>query len=369
MYKILVAVFLFAWGLRAAGQIHFEEGNFTNILEKAKQEKRLVFMDCYTSWCGPCKLMLQDVFSRQDVGQFMNTHFVNFKLDMEKDEGVGLAQKYQVKVYPTFLVLNENGEIVHQMVGGMKAEEFLQNVRDGIGEHSLYSYTQRYAAGERDPQFVYEYIEVLSKAFMRERMEQVLHEYWATLSNSEKSSQGNWSLVKRFVNNPMLPEYEYLLGHKKDFDSTVGKENVDSKIYDDLYPLIANNCNEIIFNGKADASQLLASYKQWITVSDIERGDYLSDIVDFTEAFLAGDVKKALDMYNKKFALWDCDARFSATLQLNCMLLRKGDGRTCKRGLNAILKTMKDCGWSEENPMFSSIISGLQDKLKDKSNE
>lgn len=47
----------------------------------------MVFMDCYTSWCGPCKMMAQEVFSREDVGQFMNTRFVNVKLDMEKGEG------------------------------------------------------------------------------------------------------------------------------------------------------------------------------------------------------------------------------------------------------------------------------------------
>ena len=366
MYKILIGIFLFVLCLRAECQIRFEEESFTSVLEKAKQEKRMVFVDCYTSWCGPCKLMLQDVFSREDVGQFMNAHFVNFKLDMEKGEGPELARKYQVKVYPTFLILNENGEVIHRMVGGMKVEDFLQNVQDGTGEYSLYSYEKRYAGGERDSRFVYKYIETLSKAFMKERMEQVLHEYWATLANQEKSNRENWSLVKRFVRDPLLPEYEYLLEHKGDFEAVVGKEEVDRKIYDDLYPLIANNCNEMIFDEKADASQLLASYKRWITISNIERGDYLSDIVDFTEAFLADDLKKALKMYDKKFALLDNDARFSATLQLNCMLLRKGDARTCKRGLDSILKTMKACGWSEENPMFASVISGLKDKLKDK---
>ena len=62
-----------------------------------------------------CKMMVQNVFSREDVGQFMNTRFVNVKLDMEKERG-GVA-KYQVKVYPAFLILNEDGEVIHKMVG------------------------------------------------------------------------------------------------------------------------------------------------------------------------------------------------------------------------------------------------------------
>ena len=54
-------------------------------------------MDCYTSWCGPCKKMLKEVFSRKDIGEYMNTHFVNYKQDMEQEEGKELAGKYGVK--------------------------------------------------------------------------------------------------------------------------------------------------------------------------------------------------------------------------------------------------------------------------------
>lgn len=44
--------------------------------------------------------------------------------------------------------------------------------------------------------------------------------------------------MKRFVKNPSLPEYKYLLEYKKDFDAAVSKDSVDRKIYDDLFPLI-----------------------------------------------------------------------------------------------------------------------------------
>ena len=87
MYKILIGLFLSVLCLQAKCQMQFDEGSFSEVLAKAKQEKRMVFMDCYTSWCGPCKMMIQDVFSQEDVGQFMNTRFVNVKLDMEKERG------------------------------------------------------------------------------------------------------------------------------------------------------------------------------------------------------------------------------------------------------------------------------------------
>lgn len=93
------------------------------------------------------------------------------------------------------------------------------------------------------------------------------------------------------------------------------------------------------------------------------------DIVEFTKVFLSGDLKKALKMYDKKFSRLDSDARFDVTLQLNGMLIRKGDAKMCKRGLELIEKTMKDCGWSVDNPLFAAVVSGLKDKFKDDKDE
>ena len=200
-------------------------------------------------------------------------------------------------------------------------------------------------------------------------MEEVLHEYWGTLTDQEKSGKENWMLVKRFVKNPLLPEYKYLLEHKKDFDAAVSKDSVDRKIYDDLFPLIVNDCNEIIFHDKVNALQLLDTYKTSVTQSGIAGQDYLLDIVKFTRAFLSGDLKKALKMYDRKFSRLDHDARFDVTLQLNGMLIRKGDAKMCERGLKLIERTMKDCGWSEDNPLFAAVVSGLKDKFKDNKDE
>ena len=144
--------------LPVQSQVVFEETGIKAVFQKAREENKLVFMDCYTSWCGPCKKMLKEVFSRKDIGEYMNTHFVNYKQDMEQEEGKELAGKYGVKVYPTFFILDAAGEVRHKMVGGMTAEEFLKQVQLGSGENSLYAFNHRYRQGERNPQFMIEYI-------------------------------------------------------------------------------------------------------------------------------------------------------------------------------------------------------------------
>lgn len=54
--------------------ISFEQTKeWKKIVKKAKKEKKLIFVDCYTSWCGPCKMLAKDVFTRDTVADFFNS--------------------------------------------------------------------------------------------------------------------------------------------------------------------------------------------------------------------------------------------------------------------------------------------------------
>jgi thioredoxin 1 len=97
--------------------INFFAGNFTEALSKAKAENKLVFMDAYTSWCGPCKMMKQNTFPDAMVGKVFNEKYVSVAIDMEAGEGIELAQKYQVQGYPTLLFLDAEGNIIKNELG------------------------------------------------------------------------------------------------------------------------------------------------------------------------------------------------------------------------------------------------------------
>jgi hypothetical protein len=106
--------------------IKFEDSDFATILAKAKAEKKLVFMDAYAAWCGPCKLMEKNVFTDKMVADFYNQNFINAHFDMEKGEGKALAARYGIRSYPTFLFLNGEGEIVGKELGYIQTKEFLE---------------------------------------------------------------------------------------------------------------------------------------------------------------------------------------------------------------------------------------------------
>ena len=106
--------------------INFQEGTFEEVLAKAKSENKLVFMDCYTVWCGPCKKLVKEVFPQKEVSAFFNDYFVSLTMDMEKGEGIELAQYYNITAYPTLLFLNARGDIVDRIEGAVNADQLIE---------------------------------------------------------------------------------------------------------------------------------------------------------------------------------------------------------------------------------------------------
>ena len=78
--------------------IEFYEGNFNDALAKAKYENKIIFMDAYASWCGPCKKMAANVFTDEKAGEYFNANFVNLKMDMEKGKGLKLLENIQFNI-------------------------------------------------------------------------------------------------------------------------------------------------------------------------------------------------------------------------------------------------------------------------------
>lgn len=95
------------------------------ILQEASTNKKLIFVDIYTSWCGPCKWMDANVFIDEEVVKKFNKSYINYKVNGESFDGVNLCLKYRVDSYPTYLFLNAKGEVVHRLEGMLPAQNLL----------------------------------------------------------------------------------------------------------------------------------------------------------------------------------------------------------------------------------------------------
>ena len=97
--------------------IHFRNGSWDEIVDQARKEKKQIFLDCYTAWCGPCKKLAREIFTQDSVAEFYNRNFICVKMDMEK-EGKELGKKYKVMAYPTLLYIDSGTEQTdHALVG------------------------------------------------------------------------------------------------------------------------------------------------------------------------------------------------------------------------------------------------------------
>ncbi len=103
-------------------------------LEKAKIESiktgKLIFIDCYTDWCGPCKRMAATSFKDEKVGKAFNDKFINLKIEMEKNpDGRELAMKYRINAYPTLLIINGEGKLIKKVIGMQSVDGLLHLAR------------------------------------------------------------------------------------------------------------------------------------------------------------------------------------------------------------------------------------------------
>ena len=110
--------------------------NFQNItlqeaIDKAKSEGKLVFIECHTNSCGPCRMMKKNIFPQSKIGEYMNEHFVAIMQNMDEGEGLTIAKKYGVAIYPTYLIVDTEGNCVGQIIGADKdADSFLSKIQE-----------------------------------------------------------------------------------------------------------------------------------------------------------------------------------------------------------------------------------------------
>jgi thioredoxin-related protein len=106
--------------------IQFVEANWAKAVAEAKKQKKMIFIDAYTSWCGPCRMLKQNTFTDKAAGDYFNKHFINIALDMEKGDGLAFAQKYQVAAYPTLFIMDAEEKSVTTSEGYINPAQLIE---------------------------------------------------------------------------------------------------------------------------------------------------------------------------------------------------------------------------------------------------
>jgi thioredoxin-related protein len=267
MKKIISILFLFVTMVAFAQEaIQFQDIPFKDLVAKAKKENKILFIDAYTSWCGPCKMMAKNTFTKKSVGDYFNANFINARFDMEQGEGREIASKFGVRSYPTYLFLNGDGELVSQNFGYMEESPFLAMAQDvNSPNNKRGSLKDRFAKGEKDPEFLINIMKLNSSSdfdFAKKASER----YFENKKQTEELSKDDIGYLLFFLKSTEDPNYKVFAGRKaeiikflpedtyKQFDNQlklakVVEQSIDEKnkkINDDYFmktaePLVGKN--------------------------------------------------------------------------------------------------------------------------------
>jgi len=195
LFKILV---IFSVGFtnelyaqESEGINFMQEKNWSSVLKKSAASGKPIFVDMYTTWCGPCKVMDKAVFVNDKVGKLFNKNFINVKIDAEKGEGIMIDKKYNVDAYPTFLFINSKGRLFLKHIGSLDTTALLNIAGSALKEFKspkpIAVWDEEYITKKNlGPAWYYDYI--FKKRSLGLDVKQLIEEYLALLPPDSLSS-------------------------------------------------------------------------------------------------------------------------------------------------------------------------------------
>jgi len=172
--------------------INFEQGTWKEVVAKAKTENKIIFIDLYATWCGPCKKMDKETFADPTAGKYYNENFVNYKIDAEKGEGIDLAKKYEVKAYPTTIYIDATTEKpITTELGFCDASQFIERGKAAIAEKNdpmqWADYQKKFKSGNYDEVFLRQMIKkgINSKQNIDPQIDQYIAKFAPVTPNDE----------------------------------------------------------------------------------------------------------------------------------------------------------------------------------------
>lgn len=276
---LLLSVICCSHSFLTAQTVFIDNAPWEEVIKKAKDVGKPIFIDCYTSWCGPCKALAKNVFPQKEVGDFMNATFITAKYDMEKGDGKMLYDKYKKYIpgFPTMLVLDTDGNVQNKLVGYMTGDKLIASLQKGLSGKTLAWYETEYNKGKRDIPFMKEYVEAMQNAHEKDKCQDIIREFVDALPADSIFNADVFAMGKEYIlDNPWAERYRLLLKGKNihkiyrlpeqdryQIDNTMGrsiKKSIDSLITITIH---TNNSDSLLMakNKKKQLTELAKSMK------------------------------------------------------------------------------------------------------------
>ena len=241
IWTTLAIVLLYVSLLPAQG-IQFRQGKWKDLLQQARNENKLIFLDAYTSWCAPCKQMSAKIFTQSSVGNYFNDRFINVKLDMEKGEGPEVARTYGVMVYPTLLFVDGSGKLVHRSAGFHDQDQLIELGNVAVdSDKSLGALAARFQKGERSREFLLEYLQASYDA--QDGSHTAVAEAYMELQD-DWTTEENLGFIFAYTDNAYSPLFDYMIKEKESFGRLFGEREFKGRIQEVIYNSIYDSADK-----------------------------------------------------------------------------------------------------------------------------
>lgn len=214
-----------------ADGVAFENLTLPEAQAKAQKEGKMVFVDCYTPWCGPCKYIAQNIFPLDSCGAYMNPRYVCVMKDLEAEDNRYIAGKYDVRVYPTFLLLRPDGSLYAKIEGGVakkaQAGVFIERVENAIRIAGMES---RYESGDRDPELIADYVSAVSRQYPH-KGRAVIDDYIASQSAAGLVTPVSRKLIG-MISSTDCPAFRHVYDLRGELVSLIGRDEVAGMLVD-----------------------------------------------------------------------------------------------------------------------------------------
>ena len=129
----------------------FSNLSFEAASKQAAQTGKIVLVDFYTTWCGPCKMLDKTTWTDAAVIQLLDQKTVALRIDAEKE--VALSKRYKIEAYPSVLLIKPDGTEIDRLVGYKEPKAFIADFNAALGGKDSISRAKDklMAAGTNDP--------------------------------------------------------------------------------------------------------------------------------------------------------------------------------------------------------------------------
>jgi thioredoxin-related protein len=317
IFFLIVSIFpvVFAQSIKtvSCNGIQFENGqDWEQVKQKAKSENKYIFVDCFTTWCSPCKQMERYIFSQKDVGDFFNSEFINVKIQFDSsnhdNEEVSrwrsitriFEQEFKISRYPTYLFFSPQGILVTKEEGATKTTEgFITKAKAALDpSQQYYTLKERFKSGDVSANLI-KYLVPKAVSLEDKEIAYAAHDQYFELID-KKYTKGNLTAICGSISSIHSRGFQLLVEEPDRVNEILEEEDRAQRIVKDV---LSNEIDEKFIKGRggdvdwksvlvelkrdapAMANEILMLLKYRVAAGNNKWNEYGKNLVDYYDKY------------------------------------------------------------------------------------